>query len=159
VRIHVDADGCPVKAEVLRVAKRCAVEVRLVANGGVDAPADPRVQCIVVPSGADVADDWIAEHAEPGDVVVTADVPLAARCVKKGAVVIHPTGRRFTEDDIGSALAMRDLLTRLRSEGERTRGPAPFSDRDRSEFLQTLDAVVQRGLRTARREAGAPPPT
>jgi uncharacterized protein YaiI (UPF0178 family) len=150
MRIFVDADGCPVKSEVLRVAKRCDLSVRLVANGGVDAPTDPRVERIVVGAGADVADDWIVEHVEPGDVVVTTDVPLAARCVKKGAAVLHPTGREFTEDDIGSALAMRDLLTRLRSEGERTRGPAPFADRDRSQFLQTLDTVVQRGLRRER---------
>lgn len=154
MRIFVDADGSPVKAEVLRVAKRCGVSVALVANGGVDAPTDPQVERVVVGAGADVADDWIAEHAAAGDVVVTADVPLAARCVKKGAAVVHPTGRRFTEDDVGSALAMRDLLTRLRSEGERTRGPAPFTDRDRSAFLQTLDAVVQRGLRAERAAQG-----
>lgn len=156
MRILVDADGCPVVAEVLRVAKRCDVEVRLVANGSAEGTRDPRVERIVVGTAADAADDWIVEHAETGDVVVTADVPLAARCVKKGTAVVHPTGKRFTEDDIGSALAMRDLLTKLRSEGERTRGPAPFRDADRSLFLQTLDEVVQRGLRAQKRAARAP---
>src|SRR5438045_2919757 len=136
MRIFVDADGCPVKAEVLRVAKRCDLGVRIVANGNVEMSADPRAERILVGAGADAADDWIVENLEKGDVVVTADVPLAARCVKKGALVVHPTGREFGEDDIGSALAMRDLLTRLRSEGERTRGPAPFQERDRSQFLQ-----------------------
>ena len=156
MRILVDADGCPVVAEVLRVAKRCEIDVRLVANGNAETSRDPRVERIVVGTGADAADDWIVEHLETGDVVVTADVPLAARCVKKNAVVVHPTGKRFTEDDIGSALAMRDLLTKLRSEGERTRGPAPFKDADRSSFLQTLDEVVQRGIRAQRRVPRVP---
>ena len=147
VRILVDADGCPVKPEIFRVAKRCGVSVRLVANGWVDAPADPLFERVVVAHGADKADDWIAESALSSDIVVTADIPLAARCVGKAGAVLHPGGRVFTDDDIGSALAIRDLLTRLRDSGERTSGPPPFEDRDRSAFLQALDAAIVRGRR------------
>ncbi len=147
MQIYVDADGCPVKAEVFRVAKRYAVEVRVVANGWMETPDAPRVAMVVVGQGADAADDWIAERAGADDLVVTGDIPLAARCVAKGAAVLHPTGRRFTENDIGSALALRDLLAHLRESGERTGGPAPFHDRDRSQFLQALDVAIQRGRR------------
>ena len=147
MRIHVDADGCPVKQEIYRVAKRYALEVRVVANSGVETPVDPRVEMVMVGNGLDAADDWIVEHAAADDVVVTADIPLAARCVAKGAAVIHPTGRPFNEHDIGSALAVRDLLKTLRESGQRTRGPAPFTDRDRSQFLQALDGAIQRGRR------------
>jgi uncharacterized protein YaiI (UPF0178 family) len=141
--ILVDADGCPVKAEVYRVARRYGLSVRVVANEWVQTPDPMQVESVVVGRGLDAADDWIVENATADDIVVTADIPLAARCVAKGARVIHPTGRRFTEADIGGALAMRDLLARLRESGERTRGPAPFQDRDRSQFLQELDAAVQ----------------
>jgi uncharacterized protein YaiI (UPF0178 family) len=144
VRIHVDADGCPVRSEVYRVAARYGVHVHVVANGWVDAPASDSIERVVVERGADAADDWIVDHAATGDVVVTADVPLAARCLAKGAVVLHPTGRPFTEDGIGGALAMRDLLARLRESGARTSGPAPFEARDRSQFLQALDAALRR---------------
>ena len=147
MRIHIDADGCPVKAEVFRVAARYALPVSVVANSGHATPDDPRVESIVVRAGPDAADDWIVEHATSDDIVVTTDIPLAARCLAKGASVIHPNGRRFTDDDIGSALAMRDLLKQLRDGGEQTGGPAPFRDRDRSEFLQTLDATIQKRLR------------
>lgn len=147
VRILVDADGCPVKPEIFRVAKRCQVPVRLVANGWVDAPRDVLFECVVVPHGADAADDWIAANALPADLVVTADIPLASRCVGRVAAVLHPNGRPFTDDDIGSALALRDLLKNLRESGEHTGGPAPFADRDRSAFLQALDAAIVRGRR------------
>src|SRR5688572_10381372 len=102
---------------------------------------------VVVGGGLDAADDWIVEHVTANDVVVTADIPFAARCVAKRAAVLSPAGRVFTEDGIGSTLAVRDLLTRLRESGERTRGPAPYSDRDRSQFLQALDGAIQRGRR------------
>ena len=144
MRIHVDADGCPVRAEVYRVAARYGVHVRVVANDGIDIPTSPLIERVVVGRGPNAADDWITENAVAGDVVVTADVPLAARCIAKGAVVLHPTGRPFTEDAIGSALAMRDLLLQLREAGERTRGPAPFEPRDRSQFLQALDTALQK---------------
>jgi uncharacterized protein YaiI (UPF0178 family) len=147
MRIHVDADGCPVKPEIFRVAKRYALEVKVVANQGVEIPRDPLVEMVLVGNGLDAADDWIVANATADDVVVTADVPLAARCVAKGATVIHPTGRGFTEDAVGSALAMRDLHARLREEGQRTRGPAPFTERDRSSFLQALDAAIQKAKR------------
>ncbi len=147
MRILVDADGCPVKPEIFRVAIRCQVPVRLVANGWVDAPKDPLFEQVVVPHGADVADDWIAENTLPADIVVTADIPLAARCVGKAAAVLHPNGRPFTDDDVGSALALRDLLKNLRESGEHTGGPAPFRDRDRSAFLQALDAAIVKGRR------------
>jgi len=147
VRIHVDADGCPVKPEVYRVAKRYALPVFVVANAWIETPRDPLVEMVVVPKGLNSADDWIAENALAVDIVVTADIPLAARCVAKGSTVLHPAGRPFTDDDIGSALALRGLLAHLREAGEITGGPAPFQDRDRSQFLQALDAAIQRGRR------------
>jgi uncharacterized protein YaiI (UPF0178 family) len=147
VEIYVDADGCPVKQEVFRVAKRYGLPVHVVANGWLQTPDAPRVRMVVVGQGLDAADDWIVEHAGPEDVVVTADVPLAARCVARKAAVLHPNGRPFTEDDVGGALALRDLLARLRESGARTGGPAPFRERDRSQFLQALDAAIQRGSR------------
>jgi len=147
VRIHVDADGCPVRAEVLRVAARYSIPVCVVANASAATAGTPGVESVVVGPQADAADDWIAENAAANDVVVTTDILLAARCLAKGASVLHPTGRPFTDGDIGSALAMRELLAERRSAGERTRGPAPFRDRDRSQFLQALDAAVQRRRR------------
>jgi uncharacterized protein YaiI (UPF0178 family) len=142
VRIHIDADGCPVKTEIYRVAKRYGLHVLVVANTWIDTPKDPLVEMVTVGTELNAADDWIAEHAAAEDVVVTTDIPLAARCVAKGAAVLHPTGRRYSENDIGSALAMRDLLMTLRESGMTTRGPAPFQDRDRSQFLQALDTAV-----------------
>ena len=127
VRILVDADGCPVKPEIFRVAKRCGVPVRLVANQWVDAPVDVLFECVLVGRGPDAADDWIAANAEPADLVVTADIPLAARCVGKAAAVLHPNGRPFTDAAVGSALALRDLLKSLRDAGEQTGGPPPPS--------------------------------
>lgn len=147
MRILVDADGCPVKAEVLRVAKRCQVPVLLVANQVTDAPKDPLVESVVVGRGADAADDWIVEHALPADIVVTGDIPLAARVVGQAATVLRPTGKPFTPGDVGSALAVRDLHTALRATGVTTDGPPPFHDRDRSAFLQALDAAIVRGRR------------
>lgn len=147
LRILVDADGCPVKPEIFRVAKRCGVAVRLVANQVSEAPGDPLFESVVVGRGADAADDWIAANVGPDDIVVTADVPLAARCVGRAGAVLHPGGRPFTSEGIGAALALRNLLTDLRASGERTGGPAPFQDRDRSAFLQALDTAIARGRR------------
>jgi uncharacterized protein YaiI (UPF0178 family) len=141
--IYVDADGCPVKDEVYRVAKRCGVPVRVVANKWLQVPPPPAVEMVVVKDAFDAADDWIVERAGGGDIVVTADIPLAARCLAKQAIVVGPTGRRFTDNDIGSALASRALMAHLRESGVVTGGPAPFAPRDRSQFLQTLDAAVQ----------------
>jgi uncharacterized protein YaiI (UPF0178 family) len=139
--IYVDADACPVKSEVYRVAGRYAVRVAVVANAPLRVPADPLVE-LVVRQGFGAADDWIAEQAGPGDVVITADIPLAARCLERGARVLGPKGSEFTDDDIGSALAMRELMDTLRQGGEMTGGPAAMTARDRSRFLSKLDDVV-----------------
>jgi len=144
VRVLVDADACPVKDEVYRVAQRHQVPVTVVANCPIRVPKDPLIERMTVGDGLDAADDWIAERARPGDVVITADIPLAARCVKAGAAVIAPDGRRFTKDVIGMAVAMRDLMTDLRSAGAVTAGPLPFSARDRSAFLAALDQAIRR---------------
>ena len=147
MKILVDADGCPVKQEIRRVAKRCGLAVKLVANKWLAVPDDPLVEMVVVGDGFDAADDWIVEHAAARDVVVTADIQLAARCLKKDALVVGSTGRRFTDRDIGGALASRALSAHLRESGMVTGGPAPFRDRDRSQFLQALDAAVHEGRR------------
>jgi len=136
--IYVDADACPVKDEVYRVAARHAVPVRLVANAPMRVPTGGLVEMVVRP-GFGTADDWIAEQIGPGDVAVTADIPLAARCLAKGARVLDPKGRPFTDNDIGGALAMRELMEGLRQGGAVTGGPAPMTPRDRSRFLSKLD--------------------
>lgn len=141
--VFVDADACPVKQEVFRVAGRHRLDVTLVANTWMRAPHEDWIRLEVVDSGLDAADDWIVEHVEPHDIVITADIPLASRCLKEGARVVGPTGRQFTEDNIGEAVATRDLLSELRSAGERTGGPPPLEKRDRSRFLQQLDLVIQ----------------
>lgn len=144
VDIYVDADACPVKAEVYRVADRHDLKVFVVANAPIAVPRDPRVERIVVGAGADEADDWIASRVGRGDIVITTDVPLASRSVKAGALAIGPDGRAFTPESIGLAVAMRDLMTDLRSAGGTTRGPQPFSPRDRSQFLSALHVAVER---------------
>jgi uncharacterized protein YaiI (UPF0178 family) len=144
IRILVDADACPVKNEVYKVAARHRVRTIVVANSWMQVPNDSLVERVVVPSGLDVADDWIAERARRGIVVVTTDIPLAARCVKAGADVIAPTGKPFTEQSIGMALATRNLMDQLRSAGEITGGPRPFAAGDRSAFLSALDLAITR---------------
>ena len=144
IAIYVDADACPVKQEIYRVAERHGCHVYVVANSRIMVPRDAFIEPVVVPSGPDVADDWIAERASTGDVVVTADIPLASRCVKAGASVIAPNGKAFSDSSIGMALATRDLLDQLRGAGEITGGPKPFSARDRSEFLGSLDRALNR---------------
>ena len=143
MHIYVDADGCPVKDEVYRVAKRCAVPVRVVANKWMQTAPDKLVEMVVVKDAFDAADDWIVERAGEDDIVVTTDIPLASRCLAKGAIVVGPTGRRFTDRDIGGAMASRALMAHLRESGVMTGGPAPFKAADRSQFLQTLDGAVQ----------------
>ena len=144
IELYVDADACPVKAEVYRVAARHGLKVFVVANSFLSVPNDPLIERVVVGSGFDAADDWIAERAGPGRIVVTADIPLASRCLKAGAAVIGPTGRAFTEASIGMALAMRDLMADLRAGGEIGGGPKPFSPRDRSAFLSALEQAITR---------------
>ncbi len=143
LHIFVDADACPVKQEVYRVASRYRLDVTLVANSWMRVPNERWIALEVVENGFDAADDWIIEHVQPHDIVVTADIPLASRCLKEGARVIGTTGKPFTEDNIGEAIATRDLLSELRVGGELTGGPPPQTKRDRSRFLQHLDNVIQ----------------
>jgi len=143
LHIYVDADACPVKPEVYRVTGRYRLDVTLVANAWMRVPNERRIALEVVEDGFDAADDWIVEHVQPHDIVVTADILLASRCLKEGAHAIGPTGKPFTEDNIGQAVAMRDLLSELRGTGEITGGPPPLKKRDRSRFLQQLDQVIQ----------------
>ncbi len=145
--LYIDADACPVKDEVYRVADRYGLTVFVVSNSWIRTPTSPRITSVVVDAGPDVADDWIAERAGPGDIVITADIPLADRALKAGAEAIHPTGRVFTPDSIGSALASRAIGEHLRSFGEITGGPKPFTPADRSRFLQALDAAVVKARR------------
>jgi len=143
LRIFVDADACPVKQEVYRVASRYRLDVILVANSWMRVPNKGWISLEVVENGFDAVDDWIVEHVQPHDIVITADIPLASRCLKEGARVIGPTGKPFTENNIGQALATRDLLSELRGAGEITGGPPPLKKLDRSRFLQQLDEVIQ----------------
>ncbi len=144
IRIVIDADACPVKDETFKVAARHGLHTTVVANSWMNLPRDPLIERVVVPEGLDVADDWIAERASPGQIVITADIPLASRCVKAGAVVLAPNGKAFTPETIGAALATRNLMDSLRSAGETTGGPPPFGPRDRSAFLSALDLAVVR---------------
>jgi uncharacterized protein len=150
--IFVDADACPVKAETIRVAERHGVPVRLVSNGGVRPPGHPLVEIVVVDEGADAADRWIAERIGPGDLCVTADVPLAARCLEAGARVLRPDGEALTPDNIGTALALRDLAADLRAADPFRRGGGrPFGKADRSRFLDALDRALRGIARAAPR--------
>ncbi len=142
--IYVDADACPVKDEVVRVAERHGMPVVFVSNGGLRPSRDPMIRNVVVAKGADAADDWIAENAKANDIVVTADIPLAARCVPLEAQVLGPTGRPFTPETIGMALAMRDLKQHLRETGESKGYNASFAAADRSRFLSELDRLCRR---------------
>ena len=149
ISIFIDADACPVKQEIYRVAERhagkgTALKVFVVSNSPIAIPRDEMIERVVVGAGMDEADNWIAERATRGDIVITADVPLASRCVKAGAEVIAPNGRAFTEDTIGMTLATRNLMDSLRSAGEITSGPKPFAPRDRSAFLSALDQAIVR---------------
>jgi uncharacterized protein YaiI (UPF0178 family) len=148
IAIFVDADACPVKAEVYRVAARHGVKVHVVANQLIAVPRDPLIERVGVGAGFDAADDWIAARATRGDVVITSDIPLASRCLKAGAAVLAPTGRAFTEASIGMALATRNLMEDLRASGQVTGGPKPFSPRDRSAFLSALDQAIVRSKRS-----------
>lgn len=148
--IYVDADGCPVKEEVYRVARRYGIKVFVVANSPIRVPREDLIEFVGVRGGLDVADDWIAERATTGDLVITADIPLAGRCLHQGARVLGPKGSEFTEDAIGDALATRALLEMLRQSGEFGGGPAPFAKSDRSRFLSNLDAMVHAARRDLR---------
>jgi len=147
LNIFIDADACPVKQEVFRVAERFKLMVTLVSNMHMRIPESPKIRLVIVESGPDEADNWIAEKAGEGDIVITADIILAGRCLTKGAGVISPSDRLFTEDNIGSMLATRNLMADLRELGEITGGPAPFTKKERSNFLQQLDTLIHSILR------------
>lgn len=147
VTIYVDADACPVKDEVERVATRHQIRVVMVADGGVRPRQNPLVEIIIVPSGTDAADDRIADLIYPGDICVTADIPLAARCIAAGGMALRPNGEKFTEAGIGMELARRNLMQDLREAGAVTGGPAPFQKKDRSNFLNSLEVMVQAAKR------------
>ena len=149
ITILVDADACPVKEEVYRVARRYEVPVRLVSNSYLRMTGEPLIELVVVGAGFDAADDWIVEHADAASIVVTADILLADRCLKQGATVIAPSGRPFDAASIGNAVAQRALMADLRAMGEVSGGPAPFAKADRSRFLSALDEAVNRLKRRA----------
>lgn len=142
MKIYIDADACPVKEETYRVARRYDISVTVVANSWMRVPGEGSIRLQVVEGDFDAADDWIVEHVERDDIVISGDIPLAARCIEKGAAVIGPGGRPFTEENIGEVRATRDLLAGLRETGEVTGGPPPFSRKNRSLFLQKLDEVI-----------------
>ncbi len=150
IALYIDADACPVKAEIYRVAERYGLKVYVVSNSYINVPRDPRVERVVVSDGFDAADDWIAERVGPGDIVITSDIPLADRSLKRGAAAIGSTGVAFTTSSIGMAMASRELMSNLRAMGEATGGPKPMSQRDRSRFLSTLDETIQKLRRPAR---------
>jgi uncharacterized protein YaiI (UPF0178 family) len=150
MQIYVDADACPVKAEAIRVATRHGLTVYMVSNSWMRIEDNPLIQRVVVAEGADVADDWIAERVGAFDIVVTADILLAARCLKAGAQCIGPTGKPFTDANIGAAVAMRDLQRHLRETGESRGFNASFAARDRSRFLEAMEHAVQAGKRAGR---------
>jgi len=149
----VDADACPVREEVYRVAARLRLDVFVVSNGSrpIRPPETPNITMVLVGDGADAADDWIAERITAIDVCVTADIPLASRCLKKGARAVSPIGRHWTQANIGNALAGREIARHLRELGANTRGPAPLTKQDRSRFLSALDAALQAAIREASR--------
>ena len=143
LHIYVDADGCPVREEIFRVARRCELDVTLVANAWMDVPGWKNIELVTVGDAFDAADDWIVEHVEAKDIVITGDIPLASRCLAKGCRVLGIRGKEFTEHTIGEALAAREMLANLREMGVPTRGQKPLEKKDRSRFLQELDRIIQ----------------
>ena len=150
ITLYIDADACPVKDEVYKVAARYGLKTFVVSNAFMRVPVSPRIEQVVVDAGPDVADDWIAERILPGDICITNDIPLAERVLTARGHALKPNGERFTENSIGAAIAQRALMEQLRSTGEITGGPKPFDARDRSRFLQALDEVIQKERRTVR---------
>ena len=150
VEIYVDADACPVKDEVVRVATRHDLKTYMVSDGGIRPSQSALVELVIVDQGPDAADDWIADHIQKTDICITNDLPLAARCLERGALAIKPNGEPFTDNGIGMELANRELMQGLRESGEITGGPRPFRKSDRSAFLNHLETTVQ----TAKRQSG-----
>ncbi|MDI7775162.1 YaiI/YqxD family protein [Asticcacaulis sp. EMRT-3] len=150
ITLYIDADACPVKDETYRVAARYGLVTFVVSNSFIQIPKSDAIRRMIVEAGPDIADDWIADQVAAGDVVITNDIPLAGRVLEKGAHAIAANGRAFTPDSIGAALAQRALMEHIRSTGEITGGPPPFSAASRSQFLQTLDQVITREMRLKR---------
>ena len=144
ISIYIDADACPVKAEIYRVAERYGLKVYVVSNAYINVPRDPRIERVVVSDGFDAADDWIAERAGPGDIVITADIPLAALIIEKGALALNPRGELYTVDNIKQKLTMRDFMEDLRGSGVHTGGPDSFSQADKQAFANSLDKWLVR---------------
>ena len=147
MRIFIDADACPVKDEIYKVAARYGLVTTVVSNSFIAIPPSKLIERMIVDAGPDVADDWIAEHVQPGDMAITNDIPLAERVLQAGAHAVTPTGKPFTENSIGAAIAQRSLMEQLRSTGDILGGPKPFDRNDRSRFLQALDEIIQRERR------------
>lgn len=143
IKIYIDADGCPVKEEVYRVAERYQIPVVLVANKALNLPLNSLLKMVVVKGNFDAADNWIVENCQEADIVITSDILLADRCIKKAARVLGPKGDEFTEDNVGAAVANRELMQNLRHMGEMRGGPAPMDKKARSQFLGTLDRIIQ----------------
>ena len=142
IKIYVDADACPVKNEIERVATRHNLETYIVCDGGIRPSLNPLIQLVIVNQGADAADDWIVDHIKKSDICITNDIPLAGRCLKKKAFVLKPNGKSYTDDNIGIALATREIMEKIRETGEMTGGPPPFSKADRSKFLDQMEMTV-----------------
>ena len=147
VKIYIDADACPVKNEVERIATRHNLEAFMVCDGGIRPSVNPLIHLIFVNQAADAADDWIVDHIRQGDICVTNDIPLAERCIKEGAFVIKPNGNTYTSDNIGMAIAVRKIMEEKRQSGEMTYGPSPFTNADRSNFLDRMEVIVQKAIR------------
>jgi len=158
IQIYIDADACPVKDEVFRVAKRHGLCVHVVSNSRLNVPRDPLFHAVVVSGHFDAADDWIVEQLTDVDIAITSDIPLASRSLKKGARVLDPKGRLFTEDSIGDAMASREISAFLRDMGEMGGGPKPYSPQDRSRFLGTLENQIQALLKIQRSQPTPLPP-
>ncbi len=154
--LYVDADACPVKPEVVKVADRHGLTVQMVSNRYMGLPRGRDVRRRIVPGNPDAADDWIAENIRPGDICITADIPLADRCIKAGAGALGPTGKPFTEDGIGQALAMRDIMAHMREIGESKGGGPGYTQKDRSRFLNALEQMIQAHYRQHGRQHGHP---
>jgi uncharacterized protein YaiI (UPF0178 family) len=150
IKIYIDADGCPVKNEVFRVAQRYGLKVYVVSNSRMRIPQEELFELVIVNEEFDAADDWIVDHVNENDIAVSSDIPFAARCLEKGARILDPKGRGFTQESIGDALANRELMAYLRDMGNITGGPAPFKKADRSRFLQHLDEAIQAALKATR---------
>ena len=155
IEIFVDADACPVKDEVYAVAARLGLPVVVVANQRIHVPRDMGIEMVVVDSAFDAADDWIVEDIRSGDIVITADIPLASRCLETGAHALGTHGKEFTTESIGGALAARDLKASIREAGGVAGGPAPITGRERSRFANALDAIAHRALREANPSGGS----